>query len=252
MANRSFGPGTIWAVPLGGTPIKFGTVQDTQVSLKRTLKKLYGKKQFAEEIGAATSELAGKSKYARISGYALAYLFAGVTPSSGQTVATDDEIGLVPGTSAYNVTVANGATWTADLGVFYNEGPSVGLPLQLVPSAPAVGQYTVAAGGVYGFSVADKSLHMRFSYLWTVTGGTTVSVANPVQGVQPAFMLTLQTSFTNKAGVQTTTTLTLFSCVSSSFDFATKQGDFTIPEFDFEAQEDASGNVYRWSFSEAA
>ena len=246
MAVRSLGPGTLWAVPAGGSPLKFGTLQDVSVDIKIANALLYGAGIFPEEIGHGKGTIALKAKMGRIQASVLA-LLTGTSATGGSTAAAIDEAGSIPGSTSYIVTVANSATFTQDLGVRYK---SNGLPFQEVASAPAVGQYSVAAG-VYTFAAADHGVAVLICYAYTVSGsGQTMAVSNPLQGMQTTFMVTVQTQFKGKDGTVRSAVLTLNSCVSGSFNFATKMGDFAVPEFDCDAQQDEAGNVFSWAFSE--
>ena len=71
--------------------------------------------------------------------------------------------------SPYNYTVSNAANFDADLGVVY---ASSGQALVRVASAPAVGQYSVAAG-VFSFSSGDagRAVLVSYSYTQSSNGG---------------------------------------------------------------------------------
>jgi hypothetical protein len=250
MAIRNYGAGTLFAIPIGGgTPIKFGILQDVTVSIKRTSKKLFGRGSFPNAIGSGQGECMLKAKTGRIQASIIALLLA-TSAGTGNTAIAQDEIGAIPGSTAYTVTVASSATWVQDLGVKFATG---GVELQQVASAPAAGQYSVAAG-VYTFNVADKSKNVKISYAYTVSAsGASMTVANPIQGVQTGFQVKLTNSFTDPAtGLTSYSTLTILCMVSDELQLATKQADFVIPEFSAEAQEDANGNVFQWDFSEAS
>jgi hypothetical protein len=250
MAIRNYGAGTIFALPIGGgTPIKVGILQDATVSIKRTSKKLFGRGSFPNAIGSGQGECMIKAKSGRIQASIIALLLAS-SAGTGNTAIIQDEIGSIPGSSTYIVTVANSSTFVQDLGVKFKVG---GAELQQVASAPAAGQYMVAAG-VYTFNVADKSKDVKICYAYTVSAtGASMTVANPLQGVQTGFQLKFTNSFTDPAtGVTSYATLTILCAVCEELQLASKQADFTIPEFSAEAMEDASGNVFQWDFSEAS
>ena len=81
-----------------------------------------------------------------------------ITYTAGYLVS--NEAAVVPATP-YQVTVAQPlGNWTQDAGVTYANGT----PLVEVASAPTVGQYSVAAGGVYTFAAADITSAVLISY----------------------------------------------------------------------------------------
>ena len=250
MAMKNFGAATLFAVPIGGgNPFKFGTLQDVNVTIKRDKKKMFGRGSFATDIGLGQGEITVKAKHGTIQASIIA-LLTGISASTGHTAVIEDELATVPGSVSYIVTVANAATFGTDLGVRYKTG---GLMLQQVASAPAAGQYSVnTSTGVYTFNVADKGLAMKFSYTYGISAtGQSMLVSNPIQGVQPSFQLVLPMGFTSpKTGIRRYATLTLLCCVAEEIAFATKQGDFMVPDFSAEAQENDDGDVFRWDFAE--
>ena len=153
-------------------------------------------------------------------------LFFGSTMATGQLLATDSESGAIPGSSAYTVTVANSATWVLDLGVVYT---ATGLPLTRVASAPASGQYSVAAG-VYTFAAADANLGVKISYTYTTTGGNTLTINNQPMGAAATFKSVLSLPYNGQKA-----TFTLNACVSTKMSIQTALEDFTKPQFDFNA-----------------
>jgi hypothetical protein len=115
-----------------------------------------------------------------------------------------------------------------------------------VASAPATGQYSVAAG-IYTFAAADTGLivFIDYQYTFTSTIAKKSTVLNVPMGNIPTFRTEVQTSYQGKQFV-----LTFPQCVGSKLAFATKLDDFMIPEFDIEAFADASGNVVTYSTAE--
>jgi hypothetical protein len=111
-----------------------------------------------------------------------------------------------------------------------------------VASAPATGQYSVAAG-VYTFAAADTGqlVFINYSYTGTSTIAKTSIVQNVAMGQAPTF----RADFFNQLGGNGLA-LTLFSCVSNKLSMQTKIDDFMVPEIDFSAFADASGNVLKW------
>ena len=165
----SFGSGVLLGTRTdiaNATPVNFGLVQDVTIDETATIKELTGQFQRPVAIARGTIKTHGKAKVARISGMAFANLFYGVTPSAGQLATSFAEAGTVPATTPFTVAVANAATFVGDEGVLY---ATTGLPLTLVASAPAAGQYSVASG-VYTFNSADAGKAILATYTYTVSG----------------------------------------------------------------------------------
>ena len=140
-------------------------------------------------------------------------------------------------------TAANGATFNTDLGPLYS---ATGTPLTYVTGiGPVTGQYTVTAAGIYVFAAGDASTPLLLNYTYTTSSqGFTITGNNILMGNTPKF----QAVFTQIYGGQTTT-LKLYSCVSSKLSLPTKIDDYTIPEIDFSAFSNASGNVFELTMS---
>jgi hypothetical protein len=251
MALYTFGSGTLFGVRndvANATPVKFGALQEASVEFSASNKELYGQYQFPLAVARGKAKITGKAKFGQIQGRAFTDLFFGQSASVGQTTLANAEAQAVPGSSPYTVQVTNLTTYAADLGVVY---AATGLPLTLVASSPATGQYAVASG-TYTFNAADAGAALLVSYQYTVSGsGQSFTLANPLIGTQPSFQLVLETSYQSPSGLKKAD-LTLFNCVSSKLSFDAKQEDFSIPEMDFEAFANAAGNVFTWSFSEAS
>lgn len=253
MAIYTFGSGTLWGVRTdigNATPVKFGALQDVEVEFSATNKQLFGQYQYPLAVARGTAKIGGKAKFAQIDARAFGDLFFGGTLATGQVTEVNGEADTVPASSAYTITVANAATFAGDLGVVY---ASSGLRLIRVASGPATGQYAVnTATGVYSFAAGDASAAVQISYQYTVGGsGQDFTLANPLLGVQPTFQAVLQTSWQSPSGLKKAD-LTLLSCVASKLSLDFKQDDWTIPELDFDAFANAAGNLFTWSFSEAA
>ena len=246
MAIYNFGAGTLWGVPSGTnpTPVQFGVLQEATVDIKSTNKELFGGYQYPVAVGRGTSKITGKAKFGQLQASASAQLFFGQTPGTTQTTTANNEAQSVPAVSTYTVTVTNAATYVSDLGVRYS---ATGLPLKRVASVSAVGQYSVnTTTGVYTFYSGDASAAVLISYKYTVsTGGQLLSVPNALIGTAPTFSITLESVYSTGKSV-----LTLNNCISESFNFGTKLEDFAIPEFDFAAFADSSGNVMSWNFND--
>jgi hypothetical protein len=234
-----FGSGTLWGFPASGnvatnpTPMKFGTLQDVSLDISADVKQLYGQKQFPEAVARGKCKITGKSKFAAINGKMFNDLFFGQTLGTGMVKVSLDEVQSVVAGAA---TVANSAQYVQDWGVRYT---ATGLPLTKVASAPAVGQYS-QTGGTYTFNTGDNgSGNVQISYTFTASAsGTQLNIKNQLMGFAPTIQVLLETVYnTNQFSVL------LYSVVASKLSFTTKQEDFIIPEFDFEAFANAAGQV---------
>jgi len=247
----SFGSGVLLGTRTdvaNATPINFGLVQEVTIEETATVKELTGQYQRPVAIARGTIKTTGKAKVARISGMAFASLYYGVTPQLGQ-IATSYAEGptAIPGTP-YQITVANAANYADDAGVI---NAATGLPMQLVPSSPGSGQYSInPSTGVYTFSSADNlaNVMVLISYTYTISGsGQKIAVANQLLGTTPTFKAKFFTTFQGQ-GIS----LQLNNCTSNKLSFGTKLEDFIMPEFDFSCFADPAGNVMTWSFAEAS
>jgi hypothetical protein len=249
-----FGSGTLYGFPLSGgnavnpTPMKFGTLQDVSIDISGDVKQLYGQKQFPEAVARGKSKITGKAKFAHINGKLLNDMFFGQIMGAGMKALAVDEAHLVPATP-FQVVIAppNSGVFVADSrgdqGVIYASGPNAGNPLTKIPSGtPAVGQYTVnTATGTYTFSAAANTAGATvvISYMYALPAtGTQLNITNQLMGFAPVIQVLLGNFYNNNQF-----NVLLYSVIASKLNFATKQEDFILPEFDFEAFANASGQV---------
>lgn len=240
-----FGSGTLFGFPSGGntaanpTPMKFGTLQDVSLDISGDIKQLYGQKQFPEAVARGKCKISGKAKFASINGKMMNDLFFGQTMGSGMVKTALDETATVPATP-FQITVQNAATFKQDWGVRYASGINAGVPLTRVAASPAAGQYSVnTTTGVYTFSSSDTAASVQISYTFVAaTTGTQLNITNQLMGFAPTIQVLLETVYNSNQFA-----IMLYSVVASKLSFATKQEDFIIPEFDFEAFANAAGQV---------
>jgi len=226
---ESFGSGILVAKGLTAysQPIMFGALQDISLDISGTTKTLFGQGQFPIAAARGEMKVTGKAKMGQISGPLYNSLFFGGTTASGTTAAAYSELHAIPATP-FSFTVTNAATFVEDLGVVY---AATGVPLVPVASAPVTGQYTVTpATGTYLFAAADTLLNVLVSYTYTsALIGSTLSLGNPLQGVQPVFEIIISRGY-NGTGER----FKLWSCIASKFTLPTKMADWGISEFDFD------------------
>ena len=202
----SFGSGVLIGARtdiINATPVNFGLVQEVTIDETASVKELYGQFQHPIALARGTIKTTGKAKVARISGLAFASLFYGVTPVAGQVATAFAEVASVPAASPYMVTPAN-------------------------TTAPAVGQYTLAAG-VYGFNAGDSGKALLLNYTYTIaTTGQRFTVTNQLTGTTPTFAAQFITTFQGQE-----VSLKLNACTANKLAFQTKLEDFVLPKFDF-------------------
>jgi hypothetical protein len=218
---------------VGGTPIRFGILQDAQLDFSADLKELYGQNRYAIALAPGKTKVEIKAKFAGIRGGLFnGFYFGQATTPATQILFADSE----PGTVALaTVTVVNGAKFLSDQGVYY---ASTGVPLVQVASAPTVGQYSVAAGGVYTFNVTDDAAVVNISYTYSSTSGIQIPITNVHMGVGPSFGVVLSQPFDGRQ-----VTYEFPQCQSSKLSLPTKQDDFMISELDFMVSANIAGVI---------
>jgi hypothetical protein len=249
-----FGSGILWGTPLSDaagaaianpTPLIFGTLQDTELDIKFELKQLHGQNQFAVAVGRGKGSIMGKAKLADIRAAFLETIVFGVAGQAGLTSMVYDTVGAAVPATPFQITVTppSSGTWQADLGVIDS---TTGRALTRVASAPAAGQYTVAAG-VYTFNTGDQGKVMYISYRYTATSTVArrISIQNLPMGYAPSFRADFYGPYQGKSAV-----LTLNNCISEGFKMGAKNDDFTVPEVGFTAFADAGGVIGTLAVSE--
>lgn len=232
-----FGSGSLWGTNTNAnsTPQEFGAIQDVSLDFSFSVKELRGRYQMPLTVARGAGKIQGKAKTGNISAKLFNELFFGQALASGKTATVQNEAGTIPASVAYTITVANGATFVTDLGVKF---ALTGLPFVKVATAPATGQYSVSAAGVYTFAAADANVPVLTTYTYTTTGGSTITITNQLMGTTPFFGVTLNEVYEGNA-----VTVQLYKCTSSKLTLATKLEDFMIPELDFEAMANAAGVI---------
>lgn len=219
------------------TPIRIAGLQEMSLDFSGDLKEFFGQNRFAIAVAQGKVKAGGKFKGALINGPAMNTLFfgAGLTSGTMKSLVADTTGTLIPATPfTITPTVPNTGAWVEDLGVV----DANGLTMTKVASAPATGQYSVAAG-VYTFAAADtgKKAFISFSYTFTDAGSKRIQFQNLPMGFSPSIKLHYLSAFQGKQSL-----VVLESVISSKLMmFGTKNDDFSVPEIDFTAQADASG-----------
>ena len=228
------------------TPVAFAQLQDVNIDFSFTEKMLYGSGQFPIGIGRGTGQIGGTAKTATVSAAMYGSLFFGQTPAAGIKALAEDIAALIPATGPYTITAVPPAsgTFVANMGVI---NAVTGAPFTVVASAPAAGQYTVSAAGLYTFAAADTGIPItyNFEYSATSTNASFLTLTNKRMGYMPFFSANLSTQYAGAA-----ITLKLNKCASNKLSLPHKNDDFSVPDFNFSAFADAAGNIGYLAFSQ--
>ena len=242
-----FGTGNIYILPSGGlNPIAVAAIQNASVDFDGDLKQLFGQTSFPLDTARGKTKITGKFEVGQINSALWNAVFFGQTVTAGQTLQALNEGPTAIPATPFQITAANGGTFTQDLGV-YNS--ATGQPLAAIATGtPSAGQYKLTAGGVYTFSSADNvagvSVVLNYEYASSSTGRT-LAVTNQLMGVIPVFSLHLNNNTKGKQSL-----LNLWACTSSKLQFPFKQDDYALQTFDFSAQDDGTGRIFNWSTTE--
>ena len=251
MAMYNFGAGVLWGTPTfdatgaaiaNPTPLMLAVTQEVSIDIQGDIKELYGSNQFPVAVGRGKMKITGKAKYGQFNGAVMNSLFFGQTVTSSVYSIVNDVTGATIPSTPFTITptIPGSGSFAQDLGV----RDAVGNPMTRVASGPTTGQYSVnTTTGVYTFAAADttKLVFINFGYTATSTVAKTSVVQNIAMGQAPTF----RADFFNQLGGNGLA-LTLFACVSNKLALQTKIDDFMIPELDFSAFADPSGNVLKW------
>jgi hypothetical protein len=248
MTQFAFGSGTLIGkrTDIAGTPpALLGTLQDVSLDFDRKIELLLGQYNMAVAAGGGEFKIAGKAKFARLQATQINNLFL------GQTLAANSMVEMTTGetdtVTAAAITVANGATFLEDFGVFY---ASSGAQLMPVAASPAQGQYIAPSGsGTYTFNSADNGAAVVIYYSYSVTSGNKITLANQLTGPLPMFEVSLKETF-NYFGANKDIVVKLNACVAPKLSLPFSSQKFTVAEFDFQAIADASNNIGTISLTE--
>ncbi len=190
MATVAFSAGFVALKPQGTNqlPQILGGLSDVKVKLTQKKIALPGATVFTEDFAAGPAEITGSCKFRAWGAGTYAAVISGAASATGSKVGVFEETATIP-TTPFIVTVANGANFFEDLGVY---NATTGLYMLPVASGPTTGQYAVnATTGAYTFASADAGNPVRISYSYTASAvGKTVTYTNAMQGQATKFILT--------------------------------------------------------------
>ena len=252
MPQYPFGTGALWVERTDVTgsgigPTQVGVLQDCSINYDATVKELRGQLLFPDDIAIGERKITVTAKHGRLFGAIFSDIVFGVTASTGAITVASGEAWSVPATSTYTVTVTNSATYVLDLGVYMvtpggSSTIAAGIKFTRVTTPTVSGQYSVnQSTGVYTFAAADASAAVKINYAYNLTAGLKSSITNQLQGVTPTFKTTF---YTQRSGINNNAmTWTLNACVCSKLTLPSRMADYQIPNLDFSAFADASGNI---------
>ena len=177
-------------------PVMLGYLSDVKVKLSQKKIPLLGGTVFPEDFAAGPGEGTGSCKFKSWGAGTYAAIIAGSSIATGSKIGVFEESATIPATP-FQATVANGANFYEDLGVY---NATTGLYMLPVASGPTTGQYAVnTTTGVYTFASADSAQVVRISYSYTAAAvGKTTSYTNALQGQATKFILTAFNNYGTK------------------------------------------------------
>lgn len=251
----AFGPGIAIVRRLdiaNGVAVNIGYVNELSLDFSGTIKELFGQNQYPLLAARGTVKATGKLKAATLSGLAWNNVFFGQSFTASGINWAVGESNVIPGTP-FTVTVAQSATFDADLGVV---AAATGLPYQRVAGGAEVAgkSYSVTETGVnkgkYVFAAGDTTLTMLITYAYTIATGQILNVVNQPIGFTPSFQLDYYTTVAQPT--QKTFIVRCFGCVGAKIAIASKLEDFIMPEFDFSLFADNTGRVVNLCYPEVS
>ena len=253
-----FGPGQVIVTPLtdyaGNTianpsPRRLGAFQEATFDNSAEVKMMYGPNQYPLAVGRGKAKLSMKVKMGQLSVDQINAVFIGQPANQTAQIAAAviDTTGILIPSTPYTITagststtttiqIPSSGTWARDLGVT----DTTGAALTAVASAPATGQYTVAAG-VYVFASADvgKRVFISYAYTATSTSAKQLIVNNAPMGNAPFLLVDFFSSYGGNA-----LQVTMYQAIATKFNFGTKLDDFVYPEIELEGFANSSNQAY--------
>lgn len=245
--QKIFAAGRFFGVANGTdpTPTVFAIPQDQSIGFKRSVKSLFGENQLPADISSGTMEVTGKVSLGTLNPRMFADLLFAVTGANSQILEANGELGTV---STTHIVVANGATFSTDLGVFNTVSGARYVRVAASSEVAGVSYSVNTATGSYRFNAADSGVVMKISYLYTAASqGELLTLTNAQMGNIGSFTAVMQFNWASEQSV-----LTLNKCLGTDTEIATKLDDYGKPTFGFMAGCDTNATLGTFSFSEAA
>jgi hypothetical protein len=220
---RGFALGCIYAIPnvANPTPVPIASLKGCKVSVKQDKKKFRGNQRDVIDVGDGARDWDIDIDNADFRSAAFS-LVAGGTTTVGSNL---PNIGEVQTISAAAFTVTNSATFVEDGGVYDVTAQKF---LTRVASAPAAGQYSGPAAGVYTCNAADNTHTVLVLYTNSSnTLGLKTAVSNAIQGASVAYKLRVYTPWQVGSNVRATG-LEFYSVHFPELQFDWKVEDFSV------------------------
>lgn len=250
--KKIFGTGRFWGInnAANPTPARFMIPQDMNIDFKRSTKMLYGENMLAEDIGSGEMTVTGKVTAGATNPRIIGDLVFGVSGVTGQVMEADNELGTL---ASHAYTVVNSAdTPLVDLGVVNTTNGKRYVRVAPASEAAGVSYSFNTATGVYTFAIGEAGTTFKFSYLYTLATGETLTLSNQAMGRVGGFTGVYVFPWTNPSLTVEQDVLTLNNCLATDTGIATKLGDYAKPTFGFEAAVDVNENLGTFTFAEAA
>jgi hypothetical protein len=231
-----FGVGNISAIPSGAnpTPVPIATVKGVTVEFKATDVPLPGQYMVAQDRATTSIEITGTIQSADFSADMVSLVLPNTTTTTG-TILPATHVAAIP-TTPFTITVTNSATFDSEMSVV---DLTAGKKLKRVESAPATGEYSVAAG-VFTFAAADTGHNVSIAYLYaSAATGKTINATNQLAGTTTTYILKAANSAVGKSNV-----IKLPAVSFNSLSLAFKNGDWSESNLGFSARADDSGNLF--------
>lgn len=206
-----------------------GLLKNVEATFESAIKSYFGKKKFAVANATGECKVSGSIGFGHIDGALIASVLGG-TKTSGRKL-VENKTGLIPATP-FTVTMAHAADFVRDLGVEID-----GKTATLVASAPAAGQYSVAAG-VYTFAGADTGKSYDINAEYTAVTGSTIKISNAQMGSDVVFELDMWNDFRGSHFG-----LKLYQVILPNLGLKFGNDEFTAQDLKWEANVNAVGDL---------
>ena len=230
---KKFSNGDLFIIGLGPnpTPIQVGVIQGINMKASQEVVRLTGANAFPEAVAGGPSTLSGDFEHGTLDPDIVSKVLTGSAVTTGYKKA-HKATATIPGTP-YQLTSAQAAGFARDLGVVFAD---TGERLDRVASAPAAGQYSVAAG-VYTFAAADTGKSVTYRHTYTIAGtGKTVAITNSLLAAPTKYLLGI---YNDGDGFG----LEVRSVMILGLDLAMKSGAWVLPKMEWEASSDSANGV---------
>ena len=223
----NFGAGRVWL-----DDKEVGDLRDVQVEYTRETKEYRGARAHVQDSAIVNESYTFKASSGGHDAALVAAALGATVTTGSRRIATETH-DTAPGTAV----LTNSATWIENLEVTH---PTYGRMVK-VPSAPALGQYSVAAGTVtYNASEVGNA---TVSYRYTSVTGTNAIVSSLDKRQAPRVRILCWLGYhpTQPAGME------MFAAVLTKWNIGTKQEDYLDPSsVEGFAVADSTGQLVRF------